>query len=71
MTESAYYWLVIGRIPFDDEDSVYPTDLPCTRDEAITEFRKALQEEDPTRYAEYGALVNYTLRSCDPIEFYG
>lgn len=68
MTEHAYYWVVIGRILFDDDDTVYLTDLPCTRSEAIAAFHKDLQEHDPAAYTEHGALVTHTLRSCDCIE---
>lgn len=65
----AYYWLVIGRILFDDEDTVYPTDLPCTRDEALAAFHRELNDQDPERYGRNGAIVLYTLRSTEPIEF--
>jgi hypothetical protein len=68
MSDSAYYWAVIGRILFDDEDTVFVTDLPTTQSEARDQLHAHMQEEDPNRYRAHGVLITALLRSTEPIE---
>jgi hypothetical protein len=34
------YWLVSGRIPYDDDDTLFSTLTPCTKAEAEAQFRE-------------------------------
>lgn len=68
MTDPAYYWAVVGRIRFDDEDTIFITDLPTTQSEACEQFHKHMREGDPAGYTEHGLLILALLRSCDLIE---
>lgn len=42
MSSDKFYWAITGRIPFDDEDTPFVTQVPCTRGEAETSFRNLL-----------------------------
>ena len=70
MTDSAYYWACTGRILFDDEDTVFVTDLLATQSEACEQFYAHLREEDPDRYSEHGAVLIALLRSTEPIDIF-
>lgn len=66
--EDCYYWAVVGRIPFDDEDNIYCTDIPVTKSEAIDNFRQSMAEEDPDAYRAHGVIITAVLRSTDCID---
>lgn len=66
--EDRYYWAIIGRILFDDEDTVRCTDLPLARSEAIDEFCQSMHEEDPDGYRAHGVIITAVLRSTDCID---
>lgn len=36
------YWLVQGRIPYDDKDTLFATLTPCDKQEAERQFREAM-----------------------------
>jgi hypothetical protein len=68
MTDDAYYWAITGRIPFDDEDTPYYTDLPATQTDALEQFHRHMCDGDPDRYAEHGLIITALFRSTEPIE---
>jgi hypothetical protein len=40
--EPLLYWLVSGRIPYDDDDTLYATDGRCTKAQAEDNYRSAM-----------------------------
>ena len=40
--EPLLYWLVSGRIPYDDDDTLYATSGRCTKAEAEEDYRAAM-----------------------------
>jgi hypothetical protein len=70
MTESAYYWAIVGRIPFDDEDTVYCTGIPITQSEAIDNFRQSMAEDNPDAYRAHGVIITAVLRSTKCIDLH-
>ena len=68
MIDSAYYWAVIGRCLFDEENTVFVTDLPATQAEAHEQFLEHMHEQDPDAYYRNGVLVINLLCSTEPIE---
>ena len=69
MFDSAYYWAVIGRCFFDDENTVFVTYLPATQAEAHEQFLEHMREQDPEAFHRNGVLVVNLLCSTEPIEF--
>lgn len=66
--EDRYYWAIIGRIPFADEDDIYCTDLPSTRSEALDGFHQWMRDEDPDGYRADGLIITAVLRSTERID---
>jgi len=49
--EPLLYWLVSGRIPYDDDDTLYATPGRCTKTQAENDYR--------------GAMISIALESDD------
>lgn len=62
--EPLLYWLVSGRIPYDDDDSLYATPGRCTKATAEEDYRAAMisiaLESDSEEYLRHVKLDNIT-----------
>ena len=58
------YWLVSGRVPYDDDDSLYATPGRCTKTTAEEDYRAAMisiaLESDNEEYLRRVKLDNIT-----------
>lgn len=50
--EPLLYWLVIGRIPYDDDDTIYATPGRCTKATAEEDYRAAMISIELESYSE-------------------
>jgi len=68
------YWAVIGRIPYDDEDSCYII-RTTSREKAIENFEKQIYQDsdkDPEKVIEehgQAVFINHILTSKSEIHF--
>ena len=62
--EPLLYWLVSGRIPYDDDDTIYATPGRCTKAQAEEDYRAAMisiaLESDSEEYLRRAKLDNIT-----------
>lgn len=52
LEEPLLYWLVSGRIPYDDDDTIYTTPGRCTKATAEEDYRAAMISIELESYSE-------------------